>query len=126
MADDPRKSELIAELARSRGELTRHARAAGRELDVAARLKASFQRHRLPWIAGAALLGLLLTRFPRRRRSTPRTWRKPPPEAKAVKAGLLVTALKFAFDIARPALTKWVASRVAQYAGDHTPPRRDR
>ena len=55
MADDARKSELIAELARARGELTTHTRAVRRELDVARALKSSFRRHapRRGWPARA-------------------------------------------------------------------------
>lgn len=116
MADEPRKSRLSAELARARGELTKHARGVRREIDVAARVKSSFQRHGLVWLGGAAVLGLLVTVLPRRKKSMPRPWRKPAPEVKAVKAGLIVTALKIGFDIARPALIKWIATAVSDYA----------
>jgi hypothetical protein len=126
MADDSRKLELIADLARARGELTAHTRAVRRELDVPARLKSSFRRHGLVWLAGAGLLGLLLTRLPRRKKPVPHAWRKPPPEVKAAKAGLLITALKFAFDIVRPALAKWIAHQVTAYTEgrSHTRSRR--
>ena len=53
MADDSRKLELIADLARARGELTAHTRAVRRELDVPARLKSSFRRHGRHWLARA-------------------------------------------------------------------------
>ena len=115
MADESRKAELIADLARARGELTAHTRAVRRDLDVATRMKSSFRRHHLVWLAGAGLLGLLLTRRPRRKQAAPRPWRKPAPEAKAVKAGLLLTAMKLAFDILRPVLTKWLANQVTAY-----------
>jgi hypothetical protein len=116
MADDPRKSELIAELARARGELATRANAVRRETDVVARLKSSFKRHGVIWLAGAGVLGLLITRLPRRRKTAEPSWREPAPKTSAVKAGLLITALKVAFYIARPSLTRWLASTVADYA----------
>ena len=40
---------------------------------------------------------------------------------KAGKAGLMLAALKIAFDVARPALLKWVTQWVSDYAaGGHT------
>jgi len=123
MADESRKSELIADLARARGELTRHTRAVRRGLDVVARLNLSFRRHGLVWLTGAALLGLLLTWLPRRKKAVLHSSRKPAPETKAVKAGLLLTALKIAFDIGRPVLTKWIAHQVTAYTEGRPHPR---
>lgn len=118
MADDTRKSELIADLAKARAELTARARVARRELDFAARWKASFRRHALSWLGGAGLLGLLMT-WPRGRKKVvvkPLWQRKDTPEEKVVKTGLLLTVLKITFDLFRPALTKWVTNRVTDYA----------
>jgi len=123
MADDPRKLELIADLARARRELTTQTRAVRHDLDVAARFKSSYGRHRWVWLAGAGVLGVVLTAFPRRKKVKPRLWRKPAPEEKAVKAGLLITALKLTFDILRPVLTKWIARRMAAYT-ERRPPGR--
>ena len=118
MAQDPRKSELIAELALARREVSANLGGLKRDLNVVRRIETAFQRHRVVWLAGASILGFLLAKLPARSRKVvvkPR-FQKPAAEEKVVKAGILVTVLKIAFDIARPALTKWVRRRVAAYA----------
>ncbi len=119
MADDARKTQLIEELARHRAALTVHTHTLRRDLDFGARFQASFRKYHLVWISGAALLGLLLTWSPRRKKKViVPSWKKPAPEVKAVQAGLLITVLKIGFDLIRPALTKWVTSQVTVYAAD--------
>jgi hypothetical protein len=120
MAQDARKSELIAELARSREALTANVRGLGNDLNLVRRIETAFQRHRFAWLGGATLLGVIIAKLPARTKKVvvDRQGRKQSTEEKAVKAGLLITVLKIAFDIARPALTKWVAQRVAAYADD--------
>lgn len=116
MAQDPRKAELTAELARSRSQITAQARLLGRDLDFATRARQAFARHPAVWIGGAALLGLLITQLPRRRKDpAPRRKSAEPVLEEAGKAGLAVAALKIAFNIARPALTAWVTRRVAEH-----------
>ncbi len=118
MAQDSRKSELIGELARARRDISGNARGLRRDLDIASRIKATFQRHAIAWLSGAGLLAFILARLPARRGKVPMKLggRKSATEEKVVKAGILVTVLKIAFDLARPFLTKWVARRVATYA----------
>ena len=82
------------------------------------RIETAFRRHRIVWLGGAALLGLLVARLPARRRKVimhPKS-RMAGAEEKVVKAGLLVTALKIAFDLSRPLLTKWLTKKVSAYA----------
>jgi hypothetical protein len=125
MAQDPRKSELIAELARARSEITRSSGGLRRELSVKRRLASAFRRHSMAWLAGAGLLGALLTRLPGRSKKvvvTPFS-RKAGTEEKVMKAGLLITVLKIVFDLVRPALTKWLTRRVVTYAEQRFSPR---
>jgi len=116
MADDERKAELTADLARSRTQLTGNWHGLRHDLNVAARARRAFSRHPAVWIGGAVLLGLLIARLPLRRKkaSIPRKKAEATVE-KVEKAGLLLVALKFAFNLARPALTAWVTRRAAEY-----------
>ena len=124
MAQESRKSQLIAELARARHGVS--ANVHGLRRDVVHRLGAAYRRHSIAWISGAGLLGFVLARFPARTKKaalSPRG-RKPGAEGKVVKAGLLITVLKIAFDLTRPVLTKWLTRRVVSYAADRFGPRR--
>lgn len=118
MAQESRKSELIATLAAARRELSVSMRGVGNDLNVVRHVETSFQRHRLAWFAGAGGLGFLLTRLRagRPKVAVPRITRKDDTKKEVVKAGLLVTVVKLVFDLVRPALTKWLTRRVATYA----------
>jgi len=118
MAQDSRKSELIAELARSRETISASVRGAGRGLDVAQRTRAAFAQHRVAWLSGAGLLGFVLAKLPGRTKKVVvgRKGAAAQTGETAVKAGLLITVLKLVFDLARPALTKWLTQRVVTYA----------
>ena len=118
MAQESRKSELIAELARARHGVSANVRGLRRDFDVGQRLETAYRQHSIAWLTGASLLGFVLARVSARRGKVVERpkGRKPAAEEKVVRAGILVTVLKIAFDIARPALTKWVRRRVAAYA----------
>ncbi len=110
MAKPPDRKELIAELAAARAALTAYATAVRHDLDLGARLKRSFQTNRTAWLGGAAVLGLLLSKVPSTRRKV--VIHAPSAEAgKAGKAGLLLLALKFGLNFAKPALLVWVKDR---------------
>ncbi len=118
MAQDSRKSELIAELARSRDALAAGVRGVGRSLDVTQRAADAFARNRFAWLTGASLLGFALAKLPARTRKVviDRKGRPAQTGETAVKAGLLITVLKLGFDLVRPALAKWLTQRVTLYA----------
>ncbi|MDR3406654.1 MAG: hypothetical protein P4L99_29485 [Chthoniobacter sp.] len=119
MAEDERKAELIAALAHSRTHITGNVHALGRDLDFASRARRTFKTHPAVWIGGAVLLGLVIARLPLRRKTPSAIPRKSkhaePTIEKVEKAGLLLGALKIAFDIARPTLMGWATRRVAEY-----------
>jgi hypothetical protein len=125
MAEDPRKNELIAELARSRGQMSNYARALGHDLDFRTRARRAFALHPAIWISIALLLGLVISRLPLRRKKAvaaapPRKHNVEPVVEKAGIAGIALGVLKMAFDLARPALTAWVNRRVAErFAPSH-------
>jgi hypothetical protein len=117
MAEDERKAELTAQLARSRTHLAGNWHGLRRDLDFATRARRAFVRHPAVWIGGAVLLGLFVARLPLRRKKAAPVARKRAESTveKVEKAGLLLAALRFAFNLARPALTAWVTRRAAEY-----------
>jgi hypothetical protein len=116
MAQDARKAELTAALARSRGQISDQVQLLGHDLDFRTRARRAFARHPVIWIGSAALVGLFFARLPlRRKQPAPSRKTAEPTIEKVEKAGLALGALKIAFDIARPALTKWATRWVAEY-----------
>lgn len=116
MAEKQRKAELTAELARARRRLGENLGALRRDLDFPTRAKSAVLRHPAAWVGGATLFGVLLSKLPARKKKT--VIRHEGAEAKIVsagKTGLLLGALKIAFDLSRPALAKWASQRVADY-----------
>ena len=112
MADIQRKAELTAELARARSRITANLGEIRRELDFPARVKRVVLKNPTAWVGGTALIGVLLARLPARRKKA--TASRSGAEAQLVgagKAGLLLGALKIAFDLTRPALAKWARDR---------------
>lgn len=120
MAEDERKAELTATLARSRVQITGNAHALGQDLDFASRARRAFKTHPAVWIGGALVVGLFISRLPFGRKKTapvPRTRSSKTEETveKAGKAGLVLGVLKIAFDIAKPTLMGWATRQMAQY-----------
>ena len=116
MAEDDYKTELIAELSRARTSMAGNVSALRRDLDFPTRARKAFTRSPLPWLGGAALVGLIVARFPKRTKKVVTVFpKKEPPLEQAGKAGLLLGALKIAFDFARPALLKWATQRFSDY-----------
>lgn len=116
MAEKQRKAELTAELARARRRLGENLRALRRDLDFPTRVKNAVFKHPRAWAGGAALIGVLVARLPARKKKVAVS--KKNTEAQIVgagKAGLLLGALKIAFDLSRPVITKWASQRVADY-----------
>ena len=118
MAEDERKAELTATLALSRARISTNVHALGHDLDFVTRTRRAFTRHPAVWIGGAVLIGLLISRLPLgRKKAVPasRSKKAEPTVEKVEKAGLLLGALKIAFDIARPTIMGWATRRVADY-----------
>jgi hypothetical protein len=114
MAHPARRETLIATLASARGELTGYGQALRRDLDVSARVRHAVRAQPAGWFGGAALLGLLLSKLPPLQRKVevkPALFRRSPAK-EAGKAAFALTLVKFALDLARPALTAWVKSKM--------------
>ena len=124
MAQNHDKAELILELARARSALASNVQGLRRDLDFSARAKKSFKKNPVPWLGGAAVLGLLIARRPTRSKTPPKKVVKFfPQEDKAVekagKAGLMLGAMKIVFDLARPVLMRWATQRFSEYAAGY-------
>ena len=117
MAEDQYKAQLIAELDRARSRLSINAGALRHDLDFSARAKSAFKRMPLPWLGGAAFLGLLVAKLPRRAKKVVIVAKGKGEAVENVgKLGLALGALKIALDFARPVLTAWAKKRVVEYA----------
>ncbi len=122
MAQDDDKAELIAELARARARLSENTLALRHDLDFPTRAKKAFKRSPLPWLGGAAVLGLIIARLPGRKQKVVVTRKtKEPAVETAGKAGLLLGALKIAFDFARPTILAWATQRFSDYVANGQP-----
>jgi hypothetical protein len=112
MAETTDKQELAAELARARGKMTGYATAIRRDMDVGARLKTSVLRSPSAWYAGAAVIGLLLSKIPpMRRKVVVEPHVSFPGQPKTGKLAMVFGLLKFAADFAKPALLFWSKRR---------------
>ncbi len=119
MAGDPRKQTLTADLAAARARLTGYATALRHDLHVSRRLKSGVSGNPIAWFGGATVVGLLLSKLPPARRKVVvkgPAIRNDSAE-KAGKAAFLLTALKFAFDFAKPTLIAWAKQRMFSEAG---------
>jgi len=120
------KSALVAELAAARARLSETGDALRRQLDVPARARESFVRHRPAWLGGAALAGLVLSKLPARKKTVLIERATGKAIGAAGKLGIVWSVAKFAFDLARPLLAEFagkhagdLARRFGKGAGQH-------
>src|SRR6266446_2631889 len=103
---DTDKDALVAELATARARLSETGAALRAALDVPTRAKESFRRHRPTWLGGAALLGLVLSKLPTRRKTVFVERATGKAIGMTGKIGFIWTAAKFAFDLAKPVISE--------------------
>jgi hypothetical protein len=122
MAHDARKAELIAALDRARSRLAANAHALRDDVNPLARVQRSFRRNGFAWVGGATLLGVLLARLPARTKvvTVDRQGARVRETKSAATAGLLLGALKLAFDLAKPWMAGWLSRRAASFAEDQS------
>ncbi len=117
MAEEPGKDRSLAEIKqrieRSRYDLARDLSGLRYELDFPLKIRKSFQRNTVVWVAGAVVLGLLFTAGSRKRK---RIYVKARGRNKAketlMEAGLLLTAAKFAFSVLRPVIVSYAIQKM--------------
>ena len=111
---DQDKHAIVAKLAAARARLSATGDALHRSLDVAARAKESFRRHRPVWLGGAAIVGFLLSKLPSRKNTiiVERTTGKV--LGAAGRLGAIFSMAKFAISFARPLLSDFAGGSIAE------------
>jgi hypothetical protein len=114
MADETLKQSLINELALARSQFGVSKTELREDLAVGKKLKRQLHRNPVPWFAGAAVVGLLLSKLPPMRRKVvvkgPKSNKSSQKEMG--KAGIAVALLNFALQLAKPTLLKIVRDRM--------------
>jgi hypothetical protein len=114
---DKPTEELKAQIAHSRALVSRDLRGLRYELDFPHKIRKSFQRQTVFWLAGAAAIGLLLTRLPARAKKVyvePRIGGKS--KHRLLEAGFVLGALKIAATLFRPVIVDLVRKRLGGFA----------
>jgi hypothetical protein len=110
------KAALLAELAAARTRLSETGSVLRQKLDLPARAREGFSRHRSVWLGGAALLGLILSKLPPRRRTVFVEKTTGKALGAAGKLGLVWSAAKLAFDVARPFVYEFASKNFGEIA----------
>ena len=116
MAEIPRKDRaaIKSDIALSRDRMARELSGLRYELDIPRKIKNSFRDQTGIWIGALAVVGLLIATAPARKKKVyVRAKDNSKENGKGLlEAGALVGVLKFAATLLRPALVKFVTSRI--------------
>ena len=120
MAEIPRKDRaaIKSDIALSRDRMARELSGLRYELDIPRKIKNSFRDRTAIWIGALAVAGLLIAIAPARKK---RIYIRAKDNSKEngkglLEAGALVGVMKFAATLLRPALVKFVTSRITGYS----------
>ena len=120
MAEIPRKDRaaIKSDIALSRDRMARELSGLRYELDIPRKIKNSFRDQTGIWIGAVAVVGLLIAIAPARKK---KIYIRAKDNSKEngkglLDAGALVGVLKFAATLLRPALVKFVSSRITGYS----------
>lgn len=108
------KQAIVAELAAARARLSATGEALRRSLDVPARAKESFTHHRPAWLGGAAIVGLVLSKLPSRRKTVFVERATGKMLGAAGKLSALFSAAKFALTVAKPLFSDLAGGSLAE------------
>ena len=108
------KRAIVAELAAARARLSATGEALRRSLDVPARAKESFKRHRPTWLSGAAIVGFVLSKLPSRKRTVFVERATGKVLSAAGKLGALFSAAKFAISFAGPLISEFAGGSLGE------------
>jgi hypothetical protein len=111
--------DLRQEIAHSRDRLARDLGGLRYELDFPLKFRKSVQRHTGTWIAGVAVVGVLFTMLPRKKKILIRAQTADSGEKQKkrfLEAGFALGALKLVLRMARPAITSYLTRRMAMGA----------
>jgi hypothetical protein len=128
MAEIPRKDRaaIKSDIALSRDRMGRELNGLRYELDFRRKLKNSFRDQPAIWIGALAAVGLLIAVAPARKK---KVYVHPKDNSEEngqglLEAGALVGVLKFAATLLRPALMKFVTSKITGYSRTRSQPAR--
>src|SRR5437879_541183 len=110
MADE--KYELIGQIARARAELSESFGEVRRDVDVPAKLRRSYGNHKLLWLAGAAIAGVVLAKLPARKKKVHAKQDSAKTVLHAAETGIALIVLRFVLASLRPAISAFVAKKV--------------
>ena len=113
------KAVILAELAAARVRLSETGGGLRRQLDVPTRAKESFREHRPAWLGGAALIGLVLSKIPARKKTVlieRATGKAIGAIGAAGKLGVVWSVAKFAFNFARPLISEFAGKHAGDFA----------
>src|SRR6266478_2051582 len=114
MADSQNEKERItSKLAGVRTALSDQSLLVRRNLDVGLQMSDSVRRHSWAWISMAAIFGWLLSRLPARKKKI-YIDTSASPKAKSRGIGLSVHIWKGAWSIAKPVITAYLTTRIAE------------
>lgn len=118
---EDRKQDLSRALALARQSLDTHGQKVRESLDVPKRVRQSFRKNAVLWIGGAVLLGFLISKIPPRTKKVRVDAGRDKMDAAEVGKsagvmGLVIAAVKIAFDVFRPVLLRWATSQVRPMA----------
>ena len=108
------KHAIVAELAAARARLSSTGAALRRSLDVAERAKENFKRHKPAWLSGAAIAGFVLSKLPSRKKTVFVEQTTGKVLGAAGKLGAILSAAKFALNIARPLLSDLAGGSIGE------------
>ncbi len=108
------RQAIVAELAAARARLSATGEALRRSLDVSARVKENFQRHRPAWLGGTALVGFLLSKLPARKKTVFVERVSGKVLGAAGKLGALFSAAKFAIRFAAPLVSEFASKGLGE------------
>ena len=108
------KHAIVAELAAARARLSATGDALRHSLDVPARAKESFKRHKPVWLGGAAIVGFVLSKLPSRKKTIIVERATGKVLGAAGKLGAIFSVAKFALNFAGPLLSDLAGGGIAE------------
>jgi len=117
MSAPQQKTDLIAQLSRSREQMARHAQETRESLNVAEQLRHSIAPHARAWLVGAAAVGLIAARLLHGgKKRTKATSGAPSGAAPQGKLAVWLGVASAVLHIVRPAASAFLSHKAAQWA----------
>ena len=111
-------TELKAQIARSREDITHRLGRVREEADVPRKIRRSVRREPVPWIIGAIAVGLLVTAVLTRKKKVivNAALKGAKTKTALLETGFLLGALRIAATLLKPMVVKFVEQRFGHYA----------